>query len=211
MNINKLIIPSKNLGNYIIPREVVGGIAVDIGSNVGGFIEQASQLFKKIYYYEPIKECFEICSKISSKYDHIHGYNVAVSSKRGVANVIMHKNCLAGSSAVDCLSSDILSLEHGDRNNINQTNTISLTDVFDHVKENIDYMKCDCEISEYDIFMNQDLSKIKYIGIELHWQMGEERYSELVNYMLQTHGLVYGDISFPGEFNNREVLLRIKS
>ena len=208
---NQLIIPQNNLGNYIIPQDVVGGIAVDIGSNVGGFIELAANTFSKIYYYEPIIECFNICQNISSKYSHIQGYNVAVSNKIGKANIIMHENHMAGSSAIDSLAEDILELEHKDKSKINAVDTITLQEVFNNADNNIiDYMKCDCEISEYDIFMHQDMSKIKYLAIELHWQMGEERYQELVNYMLQTHELLYGNLSFPGKFNNREVLLKRK-
>ena len=35
----------------------------------------------------------------------------------------------------------------------------------------------------YEILMNKDLSNIDYIAMELHWQMGEEKYKELLDYV----------------------------
>jgi hypothetical protein len=46
-------------------------------------------------------------------------------------------------------------------------------------------MKIDCENSEYHLLMNKDLSKIKYIGMELHGQMGETNFYQLVNHILK--------------------------
>jgi FkbM family methyltransferase len=209
---NELVIPKQNLGNYIIPNDVAGGIAVDIGSNVGGFLQSTVNIFSEIYYYEPIKACFDICREFSDKYGHIHGRNVAVFKDRVNCKIVMHNNCLAGSSAIDCLDNEILNLEHKNNGIINEVSTVTLEDIHNHVGDrNIDYLKCDCEISEYDIFMRQDLSWIKYLGIELHWQMGEEKFNELITYICKTHNLLYGNPSFPGMYNNRELLFRIRS
>lgn len=46
-------------------------------------------------------------------------------------------------------------------------------------------MKIDCENSEYHLLMNKDLSKIKYIGVELHHQMGKKNFDDLVNHILK--------------------------
>jgi FkbM family methyltransferase len=204
---SKLIIPQHNLGNYIIPKSVHGGLAVDIGSNVGGFLKRAYNIFSEIHFYEPIIECFRICEEFSNTYGHIHGHNVAVSDTRGTANIIMHKNNLAGSSAIDALAADIIDLEHGEHNIINEVNCITLEDIYQQINyRDIDYCKSDCEISEYNIFMNQNLSRIKYLAIELHWQMGEERYENLIQYISQTHRCIHGNLMYPGKFDNREVL-----
>jgi FkbM family methyltransferase len=210
---NKLLqIPKNNLGNYIIPKDVVGGLAVDIGSNVGSFLKQSYHIFSEIYYYEPIKACFDICQDFSQNHSHIHGYNNAVSKTRGLCTMLMHENRLAGSSAASCLGEEIISLEHNSDNNIiNDVYSITLQDIYSHVNlRNIDYCKCDCEISEYDIFMNQDLTPINYLAIEMHWQMGEQKFNELIDYILTTHDLIYGNKSFPGRFDNRELLLKRK-
>ncbi len=210
---NNLKIPLENLGNYFVPKDARGGLCVDIGSNVGSFLKQVHNVFREIHYYEPIKQCFDLCQDFSKNYPHIHGHNVAVYNKKSRCNVLMHKNKLAGSSAISCLDEDILLLEHADKNNvINSVDTISLEEIYTHVNnQDIDYCKCDCEISEYYILMNKDLSKIKYLFMELHWQMGEERFQELVNYISKTHALIYGNCTFPGKFDNREVLFMRKA
>jgi phosphosulfolactate synthase (CoM biosynthesis protein A) len=46
--------------------------------------------------------------------------------------------------------------------------TISLEDIVERSGDYVDYMKIDCENSEYHLLMNKDLSKIKYMSIELH-------------------------------------------
>jgi len=42
----------------------------------------------------------------------------------------------------------------------------------------------DCETSEYNFLMNKDLSNIKYMAIEIHWQMGEKNWYKLIHYIL---------------------------
>jgi FkbM family methyltransferase len=205
--VNRLQIPENNLGTYIIPKDVNGGIAVDIGCNVGSFLKRTHNIFSLIHYYEPIKECFDICNNFAKDFSHIVGHNVAVANCRTKAKMVMHDNCLAGSSAIDCLSQDIINLEHRNNEIINEVETITLEDLYDNIgNQEIDYCKCDCEISEYQVFINKDISPIKYLGIELHWQMGEERYDELLSHIIATHKPLYGNLKYPGRFNNNEIL-----
>lgn len=136
---------------------------------------------------------------------------MAVSNCRKKAKMIMHDNHLAGSSAIDCLSEDIINLEHKNNGIINEVETITLEDIYEHVDNNeIGYCKCDCEISEYQIFINKDLGPIRYLGIELHWQMGEERYDELLSHILTTHKPLFGRLKYPGKFDNNEILFARK-
>ena len=58
----------------------------------------------------------------------------------------------------------------------------------------------DCENSEYEILLGKDLSKIDYMAMELHWQMGESKYNELVEY-LKIYFSINGDISFKKDRN----------
>ena len=47
------------------------------------------------------------------------------------------------------------------------------------------YTKLDCETSEYNLLIDKDLSKIKYLGIELHWQIGKENFDRLITHILK--------------------------
>ena len=199
-------INSYNLGNYIVPQETIGGICIDIGCNVGSFIKQYVHHFREIYYYEPITLCYEICQKFSKNYKHIHGNNLAVWSESNKSvNILSHLNNDSGSSAIEC---EILNEEWEHKNIINSVKTISLNDILDSINHPIDYCKCDCENSEYFIFMNNDIDRIKYIGMEIHWQMGQRKQSELIEYISKTHDLISGSKIFSNY--NREILFKRK-
>lgn len=199
-------ISKHNLGSYIVPYDTAGGVCIDIGCNVGSFLQKYVHHFKKIYYYEPITECYKICNNFSKAYNHIHGSNLAVwSDSNKSLNILAHYNNDSGSSAIEC---EILNTEWEQRKIIQIVDTISLEDILLQIGSDIDYCKCDCENSEYFIFLNKDITKIKYIGMEIHWQMGEKKQNELIKHILQTHDLIYGDRNFTNY--NREILFKRK-
>jgi hypothetical protein len=96
-------------------------------------------------------------------------------------------------------------------NIVNKVKSISLEEIYGIVNNQIiDYMKIDCETSEYSFLLNKDLSKLKYIGIELHHHIGFNKYDELLNWIKKTHDLIIGDDSFKFE-SNKEVLFKLKT
>lgn len=200
-----MIINENNLGHYVIPKEVFGGVCVDIGANVGGFLKTNHEVFKIIHAYEPIKI---LADKIQN-YNLLNViiYNEAVADNFGETDIILHKNNESGSSSLKKTIENVILLNDWSQKTINAVKTINLEEVIERTKTNIiDYMKVDCENSEYLIFMNKDLSKIKYIAIELHNQMGKENWDNLKNWVSLTHN------GFP-EYNgdNQEVLLSLKN
>lgn len=42
----------------------------------------------------------------------------------------------------------------------------------------------DCETSEYNFLMDKDLSNIKYLAVEIHWQIGRNNWYKLINHIL---------------------------
>lgn len=139
-----------NLGGYYVPDDVKDGVCVDIGSNIGCFFEKYASFFSKIYFYEPYKPCYEICLEKSKKYSNVVGFNEAVLDKcSDVVEVIHHFNCDSGSNAIRGNTIN----EHWDVNEaIGQCKSIDLETVLQRCSGNIDYLKCDCETSEYNIF-----------------------------------------------------------
>ena len=198
-----LNINNYNLGYYMVPPTTAGGICIDIGANVGSFIQKYHDHFSTIYFYEPIELCYNKCMEFAKKYSHIHGHNLAVWSESNIeVNILQHQNNDSGSSAIE---SNILNEEWAHKNIIQKVRTISLTDILNSINKEIDYCKSDCETSEYFIFMNTDLSKIKYIGMEMHWQMGKSKQEELIDHMNKTHKIIVGKTKYTPY--NREVLL----
>ena len=56
--------------------------------------------------------------------------------------------------------------------------------------------------------MNKDLSKIKFLGIELHWQMGKDKYDELLNYIGKFFNqAIPGDISWTYDMNKETLFV----
>jgi FkbM family methyltransferase len=172
-----------NLGQYVIPNDAKGGIAVDIGANNGCYIDQYKDFFSNIYAYEAN---FFLCERLNEKFkniDNVYIFNNAVSNEDDkVLKLLAHKySDDNGSSAIQ------KNIKHQDWEEfICEVNSISLESIIKKYGF-IDHMKIDCETSEYEFLFNKDLKNIKYISLELHNQLGIDRYTELYNWITKTH------------------------
>jgi|GEM_PF-2442177 len=199
-----MIIREYNLGRYVVPKDARNGICIDIGANVGSFINKYASFFKLIHYYEPLEQCFRICQNLP--YSNLVGFNEAVyhtSDER--LPMILHANHDSGSSA---LSTDAVNSNWSKNDVINFVDTVDLARVLERAGGSVDYMKIDCETSEYHFLINKDLTPIKHIGIELSWQYGQERHSELVEHILKTHDHVTGNINWYYDKNTEALFTR---
>ena len=198
---------SINLGRYLVPYKVKNGICIDVGCNLGDFTKKYENFFKKIYFIEAQTKLFLNLEKRFGQSDNVKGFNKAVWSESNLmVNLVSHPNKDHGSVAVNGghLNSDWTNQI------VNQIDTISLEDFLLLIPEKfIDYLKIDCETSEYPFLFGKDLSMIKYIGIEIHPQMGESKYNGLLKWIEQTHMLINGDDSFNKKFN-KELLFKLK-
>uniref|UniRef100_A0A6C0EVB3 Methyltransferase FkbM domain-containing protein n=1 Tax=viral metagenome TaxID=1070528 RepID=A0A6C0EVB3_9ZZZZ len=176
---------SSHLGNYVVPLNVKNGVCIDIGGNTGQFSLKYKDFFKTIHIYEPQRECYEIIKKNIDGLINIKLFDEAVfHTSNLLVSLASHHNFDSGSVAV---VSDIIKEPEWNTNILVESNikTISLSDITERIGGCIDYMKVDCETSEYNLLMDKDLSKIKYMGIELHWQMGKDNFNKLVNHILK--------------------------
>jgi FkbM family methyltransferase len=199
-----MIINEENLGYYIVPEDAKG-VCIDIGANIGGFLKQYHEKFEVIYAYEPIKVLYE--KILNYNFKNVIIYNEAVADYFGESEIVLHFNNESGSSSLKKVVDDIIEIKEWTNSVINKVNIIDIEEVIKRTgSENIDYMKIDCENSEYLILLNKDLSKIKYIGIEIHHQMGENKWNELKEWVSKTHE------GFPNYTKtNLEVLLTRKN
>lgn len=196
-----------NLGNYKVPPETKGGICVDVGANLGDFTNQYKNHFKQIYYVEPQTELFENLEKRFTNSNNIIGYNNAVWDESNIdVNIVSHENEDCGSSGVQ---SELLTYGWTDAV-INTVKTISYVDLLESIPHTeIDYMKIDCETSEYPFLIDNNLSNIIYIGIELHNQLPIKKYNQLIEHISKTHELIYGNTNH-SVGKNKEVLYKRK-
>lgn len=167
---------------YPIPKNIKKNIAVDIGANIGGFSNAYHDKFEKIIFFEANPTTFKIASNNTSSLKNVIGYNLAVSDKSGKTLKLMsHFSNDLGS--VSC-SPSVIDINKDWTERIGEVQTISLEDILEMINgERINFLKLDCENSEYEILMGKDLSKIDYIAMEIHCQMGENKYKNLLNHL----------------------------
>lgn len=171
----------------MVPKDAYGGTCVDIGANVGSFLAVHADKFDKVHFYEPYFPCYERCvAQALHSSAFVVGFNQAVSDEdREEVKLVAHFNHDAGSSALQNAAIN----DHWTTEQVATCASVSLKTVLRRIGGFIDFLKCDAETSEYDIFMQQDLSAIQYIALELHWQMGEKRWGDVLSWILRSHKL----------------------
>lgn len=171
--------------NYYVPANQHFNTCVDIGGNCGNFTLKYNDIFDKIHVYEPVTGCNYICKARLSPYKHITVYNEAVyRDNDSYVNMISHSN---RDSASVALLSTAIKINEWDLSSIVTPNvkTVDLETILMRLgNSDIDYMKIDCETSEYNFLYNKDLTKIKRLAIEIHHQLGEELWNKLIGYIL---------------------------
>ena len=163
-------------------------VCIDIGANIGAFSFFASHFYKKVISFEP---GYYTCQAARLKINHMENiknvtiHNLAVSDKSGKIVKLMptitenHKNESGNATLVN------LNETNQPKNVYDTVMTIGLEDVFKIAETDfIDYLKLDCEGSEYDILLKKDLSKIGIIVAELHRLPGLD-FKDLKNKLLK--------------------------
>jgi len=172
-------------------------VIIDVGGHIGLFSLYASQFCKNgsIFTFEPMVENFDLLSENIklNNLDNIKIFNLAVSNSNSSVKLYLNQDD-AGHSMFSKSSKSIT------------VNSISLQQIFDnnHI-EYCDFLKLDCEGSEYEIIKNLPATyfkKIKKMIIEYHMaDTNPELLDELIsilksqNYTLETKTL-FKDIGF---------------
>jgi len=178
--------------SYPLPvpdRGQIWPIAVDIGANIGAFSIYANALFHKIYAFEPFERHCKIirnfCELMSI--DNVEVFQKAVTGHSGVeVQLRAEKENYSGNiTCADFESEDFSNLDES-------CETVSLDDIFDLIKvDRINYLKIDCEGSEYEIFKNfNSYDKIDFIAMELHDFYGFECKRKLIEEIHRTHHII---------------------
>jgi FkbM family methyltransferase len=176
-----LVDDTLRFGDYHVPdfSSIPETVCVDVGTNVGTFILTNHSRFTHIFGFEASYENFQKCND-NLKLRGIQNtvlFNLAAASKTGeLVNIQTHLSKDHGSCS-------IIKHEHWHSEKSHPILSISFENVFKLIgTDHVHYMKLDIEGGEYDFLMNKDLSKIDYIGIEMHGQIGEKR-KELQEYL----------------------------
>jgi FkbM family methyltransferase len=160
-------------GGYFIPDDLPSdATCLDVGANVGTFILNHSDRFKQVFFVEAVFENYQKCLENLMIYDvsNAVGFPLAVYSQTGsITKIYKHTNNDHGSGS-------LIDHKDWDKSVYHNVLTIAFPDLLklcdlDHVH----YMKVDIEGSEYEFLMDQDLSNVDYLAIELHEQLGKKR------------------------------------
>lgn len=175
--------------SYYVPDYYNGyGICIDIGANVGGFPLVHHEKFSKIICYEPALSTYNQCLENLKDLKNIEIYNYAVTNVSDeFVKLMSHKEFNYSGNASILLNND------WDSNSFELVKTISFKDVIKqaNILNNKNYVKIDVEGAEYQILMNQDLSMINMLSVEIHIQLGEKKINELLEYLLRFFNVVY--------------------
>tara|TARA_Y100000996_G_scaffold384362_1_gene341013 strand:- start:735 stop:1508 length:774 start_codon:yes stop_codon:yes gene_type:complete len=172
-------------------------VIIDIGGHIGLFSLYASQFCKNglIYSFEPVPENYDLLidNIKSNTLNQIKPFNLAVSNSN--SNIKLYLNDDEAGHSMFSKSSKSITVD-----------SISLQQIFDNNNiENCNFLKLDCEGTEYEILENLPTSyfnKIKKIVIEYHMadthpELLENLKKILINqnYSLKTKKL-FSDIGF---------------
>mgnify|MGYP001338680871 CR=1 FL=1 len=160
-------------------------VVVDIGAHVGYFSIHSALNAKdgKVLAFEPYEESFEILMK-NLKINQINNVipqNLGVGKKSGIGSLYLQKNLSIGNSIY----------KNADSDSKVDIKIISLQDIIknNHLQR-INFLKLDCEGSEYEILLNidqQTLQKIDRIVSEMHPKIKNFKIDDVKKFLM-VHG-----------------------
>ena len=161
---------------------------VDIEANVGWFSKLAAERFPKtnILAYELIEDNYKQCVKLNKPHSNVRVYNKAIIGNNSVKSVFLHPTNIGGHKPLFDGDSSYISEErfketfrhhnkkdYDNREDLDIPSQISVKDIIEeHNIDYIDFLKLDCEGSEYEIlphiFQNNLDDKILNLAMEIH-------------------------------------------
>lgn len=193
--------------SYPLPKR--GRIAFDIGANVGGFCIHSHKNFDKIYAFEPLIENYNVAEQVLKKLkiNNVDLFNTAVFSESGKVMKIYSNSDSHISGDVTLVSDGVIKEQHDSGQSCE---TISLKDAMISLGvDKIDYLKLDCEGSEYEILESfHDYDRIDWICMEIHGVYNDDRRMRLLNKLNQHYHII--DIKHRGVLTLEEMLKKTK-
>lgn len=157
----------KKYGGYVDVEE--GDVVIDIGFNYGVFtLRSLNNGASKVYGFEPNIDAYNISKNVYSDKEKVELFNFAIGGKNGKVKMVQSISSLT--------SSTFGNVE--DYKTSYDVDCIKITDfMFFHKIKKVDFLKVDCEGSEYEIFESipdEIFSTIKKIHVEYHYNDGEK-------------------------------------
>jgi len=168
-------------GFEINPEDVV----LDIGGHIGVFSIMAARIAKKVYVFEPVDKNFKLLIeniKLNG-FKNVVPEKLALSDKNGKRKIYVSETNTGDNSLYDRKVSKT-------NPELIRTETLKKFIRKNKIKK-IDFLKMDCEGSEYDILYNISDEIIKKIGkmvIEHHFIDNKDKNGFLLKKFLESRG-----------------------
>ena len=173
--------------------DFTGGTMIDIGSNIGVVSVYAAiyKKFSKVLSYEPLPENYRLLIdniKLNNVENVVYSFNMAVGDHNGTIKL--------GYNKVSFVSASIYMFNPDGTTQkgypyVAEVKLIDIKDIIDGVNH-IDFLKLDCEGSEYPILSritNEDFKKVDNIVTEFHFKsstkyfMNSHKVDEMYNFI----------------------------
>jgi FkbM family methyltransferase len=167
-------------------------LVLDIGANVGGFWNAWKWRFDNWHLVEPsVYNCEQIRA---NGYEGSYSRNAVGKSSGEVVKLQKYW----GDGDNDTLSGNFGTIGfvnegngHGWQGEWEECVTLCFEDLIRD--REVGLLKIDCEGAEYDFLMGKDLSKIKYIVMELHNFLGGVKQKQLMTHIENTHTEIHSE------------------
>jgi FkbM family methyltransferase len=143
-----------------------GDVVLDIGANKGFFTLNALQKgASAVYSVEPVKHSYEQIIKLLNDFPNVNPINKAIGETNGTISMFIDSDA----SATNCVTTygDMF----GRESNKVDVESININTLIEQIDSKINYMKVDCEGSEFELFKTiteQNLKNIDKLVIETH-------------------------------------------
>ncbi len=187
-----------NEANYYIPDEIRGGTAVDLGCNIGDFELNNGTRFDKYICYDVLEENIQFLVKnLENKNLNYEVHKKAIHDTSNVlVPVYAHQNeqketeVFGNSGNVGTILYDTGNWGWHAYNKIDEVASVTIEEIVSTYGA-ITILKIDVEGAEYKGLLNKDLTAIKYIAGEFHFEL--ELVNKLVEFIKTTHNLILQD------------------
>lgn len=143
-----------------------GDVVLDIGANKGFFTLNALQKgASKVYSVEPVKHSYEQIKKLLNNFPNVEPINKAIGETNGIISMFIDSD----DSAKNCVTR--YGEMFGRKSNKVDVESININTLIEQINSDINYMKIDCEGSEFELFKTiteKNLKGISKLVIETH-------------------------------------------
>lgn len=143
-----------------------GDVVLDIGANKGFFTLNSLQKgASKVYSVEPVKNSYEQVKKLLTDFPNVEPINKAIGEDNGTITMFIDSDA----SATNCVTT--YGEMFGRESNKVDVESININTLIEQIDSKINFMKVDCEGSEFELFKTiteKNLKSIDKLVIETH-------------------------------------------